>query len=191
MKLKRREIILLVLLGTILAGTASYLYLWQPLVAEQTTLRHEMTVLTGQLDRLQPWQDKEAELKARIANLREQIRLVSEQRELGIPLPEFLVMLEEAATATFVRLESTSIAVEEIGAVTNLQLAGLYRDLYRFLTLLEEQGQALILETLRFSGGGEAELQGTLSVRLFSGVVIGEPKVGGFPERSPFTPRRP
>jgi len=191
MRLKRREIILLVLLGTMLVGTAIYLYLWQPLLAEQAALRHEMTVLTGQLDRLQPWEDKEALLEARIANLREQIRDASEQRELGVPLPEFLVMLEAAATATFVSLENTSIAVEEIGAITNLQLAGSYHDLYRFLTLLEAQAQALVLETLQFSGGGEAELQGTLRVRLFSGAVIGEPKVGGFPERSPFTPRRP
>ncbi len=98
-------------------------------------------------------------------------------------------MLENAARATFVRLESTSIAVGDIGAVTTLQLTGTYHDLYRLLMLLEAQDEALVLETLRFAGGAEG-LTASLQVRLFSGAVIGEPKVGGFPERSPFVPRR-
>ncbi len=190
MKLKQREIVLLTVLFLLLTATAVYLYLWQPLLAEQAALRSEIAGLTESVHRLEPWETKTAELTARIERIKAEILSVQEQRELGIPLPEFLVMLEEAAVATFIRLETTSIAVADIGAITTLQLAGTYHDIYRFLTLLEEQEQALLLQTLQFSGGGD-ELQGTLEVRLFSGAVIGEPKVGGFPARSPFVPRRP
>ncbi|MBS3984169.1 MAG: type II secretion system protein M [Selenomonadales bacterium] len=189
MKLNRREGILLGFLLVVLTGALIYLYLWQPLLSEQAALRHQLETLTGTLDRLEPWEDKESELAARIENLRAQIRTVTEERELGIPLPEFLTMLENAAAATVVNLESTSIAVEDVGAVTNMQVAGTYHDLYRFLMLLEEQDEALVLEALQFTGTGQS-LQGTLQVRLFSGAVIGEPKVGGFPGRSPFAARR-
>ncbi|MBS3984120.1 MAG: hypothetical protein KGZ66_00725 [Selenomonadales bacterium] len=189
MKLNRREGILLGFLLVVLTGTLIYLYLWQPLLTEQAALRHQIETLTGTLYRLEPWENKEAELAARLDRLHEQIRTVTEERQLGIPLPEFLTMLENAATATVVSLESTSIAVEDIGAITNMQVAGTYHDLYRFLMLLEEQEEALVLEALQFTGTGQA-LQGTLQVRLFSGAVIGEPKVGGFPGRSPFAARR-
>ncbi|MBT9154763.1 MAG: hypothetical protein DDT37_01451 [Firmicutes bacterium] len=189
MKLNRREVVLVSLLGLALAGAAFYLLFWQPLAAERAALEYRLRILTRTLDRLAPWETKEAELKTRIADIKEQIHVTAAERELGIPLPEFLVMLENAARATFVRLESTSIAVGDIGAVTTLQLTGTYHDLYRLLMLLEAQDEALVLETLRFAGGAEG-LTASLQVRLFSGAVIGEPKVGGFPERSPFVPRR-
>ncbi len=190
MKLNKRELVLLSILGVALAGTMLYLYFWQPLQAERALLEQQRQALTKQLDRLEPWERQETELKERIASLKEQIQIVTEERELGIPLPEFLVMLENAAQVTFVRLESTSIAISDIGAITTMQLSGTYHDLYRLLTLLETQSDALVLETVRFSGGTQA-LTATLQARLFSGAVIGEVKVGGFPERSPFVPRRP
>ncbi|MDP3487215.1 MAG: hypothetical protein Q8S19_04690 [Bacillota bacterium] len=189
MKLSKREIILVAALFIIATFTVLYLYFWQPLSAKKLSLLQEIAQLETTIARLAPWEAAEQELHTAIEGLKAKITASTEQRELGIPLPEFLVMVEGAVSTSAITLQNTSLHVTEIGGISTLNISGSYQSLYRFLSILEEQDQALVLESLQFAGL-ENNLTGLLRVRLFSGAIIGEAKEGGYPTRSLFTPRK-
>jgi len=188
-KVNRREVILMAVLLIISAGTAYFLYIWQPLVIRQHELSLELTALEAVVLRLSPWEGKEAGLQREIEELRGRIVAATEEKALGIPLPEYLVMVEAAAETANITIANTALHVTEIGGISQLDLDGSYPSVYHFLTILEEQDEALVLESLSFTGQNDL-LRGQVQVRLFSGAIIGEPRVGGFPTRSPFAPRQ-
>lgn len=189
MKISRREVFLLAVLLTIVSGTVFYLYVWQPLVAKQNALELEIAQLESTIARLAPWEAREQELRADIENLKTKVTTATVQKELGIPLPQYLVMVEKAAKTANLKIENTALHITELGGMSQMNLEGSYQSVYRFLSILEEQSEAMVLEALGFKSENNL-LKGTLQVRLFSGAIIGEAKEGGYPTRSPFTPRR-
>lgn len=189
MTISKREVVLLAVLLIIVSGTVLYLYLWQPLLAKQASLKLELTQLESTIARLSPWATKETELRSEIDRLKTRIKTATEQKELGIPLPQYLVMVEAAARTSNIKIENTALQITEMGGMSQMNLEGPYQSVYRFLSILEEQSDALVLESLGFKSENNL-LKGTLQVRLFSGAIIGETKEGGYPTRSPFSPRR-
>lgn len=188
MKITLREGILLAALLLVTTGTAYYLYFWQPLSAKQAVLSIDLLSLEAVIARLAPWEGKEADLRREIEELRGRIALAAEANAIGIPLPDSLVMAEEVARAANLTIESTAIRQTETGGLLELEIAGLYSSVYRFLSRLEEEDAALVLDGFSFTSQNNF-LQGQVQVRLFSGEIVGEAKDGGVPTRSPFAPR--
>lgn len=190
MKISRREGLLLAVLAAILTATLGYMYGWQPLLAERATLRSETAALRQQLTSLQTWQGRDEELTARVAALTRQVSEETAARQRGVPLPDVLVLLEDAARATNVELAATTFTADGTAALATVQFFGSYGNLHRFLNRLEDQVGVWSFASLQLTAAAD-ELRGTLRAHLFSNAVIGEPRTGGFPGRSPFAPRRP
>lgn len=190
MKISRREGILLAVLVAILTAILVYMYVWQPLLAERATLRSETAALRQQLTSLQTWQGRDGELTARVAALTRKVSEETTARQRGVPLPDVLVLLEDSARATNVELTATTFTADGTAALATVQFSGTYGNLHRFLNRLEDQVGTWTFEALQLTAAA-GELRGTLRARLFSDTVIGEPRTGGFPGRSPFAPRRP
>lgn len=189
LRLSKREIILLSVLAVLASITIVYLYLWQPLRTQLFALNQEVAQLESALSRLEPWQYSEELLRAEIDELKNRVSAAAAALELGIPLPEFLVMIEDSADTTGVSLRNTSLYLTELGGGSTMEVSGSYEGVYRFLSILEEHDKALQIESLQLNTQG-TEVNGSLRLRLFSGAILGETKEGGYPERSPFAPRR-